>query len=52
MFQSSIGHEARTQMLDATGELPRRVYASVGGGSNASGVFAGPVDFKFEPPLP
>jgi tryptophan synthase beta chain len=43
-FQSIIGQEARIQMLDATGQLPRRVYACVGGGSNASGVFAGFLD--------
>lgn len=35
-FQSIIGHEARRQMLDAVGRLPDRVYACVGGGSNAS----------------
>ena len=40
-FQSIIGQEARAQMLEMTGTLPRRVYACVGGGSNASGVFAG-----------
>ena len=43
-FQSIIGQEARKQMLDAPGQLPRRVYACVGGGSNASGVFAGFLD--------
>ena len=43
-FQSIIGEEARTQMLEATGTLPRRVYACVGGGSNASGLFAGFLD--------
>jgi tryptophan synthase beta chain len=43
-FQSIIGQEARAQMLAATGRLPRRVYACVGGGSNASGVFAGFLD--------
>lgn len=43
-FQSIIGQEARAQMLDATGELPRRVYACVGGGSNASGIFTGFLD--------
>src|SRR4030095_8296928 len=43
-FQSIIGREARTQILDAAGELPRRVYACVGGGSNASGIFAGFLD--------
>ena len=35
---------ARRQMLAMTGKLPRRVYACVGGGSNASGVFAGFLD--------
>jgi tryptophan synthase beta chain len=43
-FQSIIGHEARAQILAATGKLPRRVYACVGGGSNASGIFAGFLD--------
>jgi tryptophan synthase beta chain len=43
-FQSIIGREARTQILEATGQLPRRIYACVGGGSNASGVFAGFLD--------
>src|SRR3989441_1417797 len=43
-FQSIIGQEARRQMLEMTGTLPRRVYACVGGGSNASGVFAGFLD--------
>lgn len=43
-FQSLIGREARAQMLEQTGALPRRVYACVGGGSNASGIFAGFLD--------
>jgi tryptophan synthase beta chain len=43
-FQSIIGREARAQMLQHTGKLPRRVYACVGGGSNASGIFAGFLD--------
>ncbi|MHA6821236.1 tryptophan synthase subunit beta [Ralstonia pseudosolanacearum] len=43
-FQSIIGYEARAQMLDATGKLPHSVYACVGGGSNASGLFAGFLD--------
>jgi tryptophan synthase beta chain len=43
-FQSIIGREARAQILAATGKLPRRVYACVGGGSNASGIFAGFLD--------
>jgi tryptophan synthase beta chain len=40
-FQSIIGKEAREQILAATGALPRRVYACVGGGSNAVGIFNG-----------
>jgi tryptophan synthase beta chain len=43
-FQSIIGQEAREQIIKATGKLPRRVYACVGGGSNASGIFAGFLD--------
>jgi len=38
-FQSVIGREARAQMIEAEGELPCRVYACVGGGSNALGIF-------------
>jgi tryptophan synthase beta chain len=40
-FQSIVGSEAREQVLGATGRLPRRVYACVGGGSNALGIFSG-----------
>jgi len=43
-FQSLIGREARQQILDLTGTLPQRVYACVGGGSNASGIFSGFLD--------
>jgi tryptophan synthase beta chain len=38
-FQSVIGTEARAQMLEAEGRLPDVVIASVGGGSNAMGIF-------------
>ncbi len=38
-FQSVIGREARTQMLEQTGKLPDAVLACVGGGSNAIGIF-------------
>jgi tryptophan synthase beta chain len=38
-FQSVIGREARAQLLERTGALPRAVVACVGGGSNAIGVF-------------
>ncbi|WP_348549008.1 tryptophan synthase subunit beta [Psychrobacter sp. KFRI-CH2-11] len=40
-FQSVIGREARVQFLDATGKLPDKVVACVGGGSNAIGLFSG-----------
>ncbi|MBU2627395.1 MAG: pyridoxal-phosphate dependent enzyme, partial [Proteobacteria bacterium] len=40
-FQSIIGKEARQQILDIEGKLPKRVYACVGGGSNAMGLFSG-----------
>ncbi len=40
-FQSIIGKEARQQMLDRVGRSPDRVFACVGGGSNAMGIFAG-----------
>jgi tryptophan synthase beta chain len=40
-FQSIIGTEARAQILAREGRLPRRVYACVGGGSNAMGLFSG-----------
>jgi tryptophan synthase beta chain len=38
-FQSIIGKEAREQILEREGRLPARVYACVGGGSNAMGIF-------------
>jgi tryptophan synthase beta chain len=43
-FQSVIGQEARRQLHDATGRLPDVVVASVGGGSNAMGLFDAFVD--------
>jgi tryptophan synthase beta chain len=43
-FQSIIGQEARKQILERTGKLPKRVYACVGGGSNAMGLFSGFID--------
>ena len=39
-FQSIIGKEAHQQMLEIEGRLPGRIYACVGGGSNALGVFS------------
>jgi tryptophan synthase beta chain len=38
-FQSIIGIEAKEQIVSASGRLPSHVYACVGGGSNALGVF-------------
>ena len=38
-LQSIIGNEAREQILRLEGKLPKRVYACVGGGSNALGIF-------------
>lgn len=43
-LQAAIGREARAQMLERAGRLPRTVVACVGGGSNAMGMFAGFVD--------
>ena len=43
-LQRVIGDEARSQMLEATGRLPARVVACVGGGSNAIGTFAAFLD--------
>jgi tryptophan synthase beta chain len=43
-LQRVIGDEAREQALAATGELPGRVIACVGGGSNAIGIFTPFVD--------
>ncbi|NLI91823.1 MAG: tryptophan synthase subunit beta [Peptococcaceae bacterium] len=39
-FQSIISREAKAQILEAEGKLPDAVIASVGGGSNAIGIFA------------
>ena len=43
-FQSIIGKEAKRQILELSGRLPSRVYACVGGGSNAMGLFQGFLD--------
>ncbi|KAL9093437.1 MAG: hypothetical protein Q9159_000291 [Coniocarpon cinnabarinum] len=39
-FQSIIGEETKAQMREKRGKLPDAVVACVGGGSNASGMFA------------
>ncbi len=43
-FQSIIGQETRNQIMAREGRLPARVYACVGGGSNAMGIFSGFLD--------
>jgi len=43
-FQSIIGREARQQIMDRESRLPTRIYACVGGGSNALGIFSGFLD--------
>ena len=43
-LQRTLGLEARAQVLEQAGQLPDRVLACVGGGSNAIGTFAGFVD--------
>ncbi len=40
-FQRIIGEEARNQILEDEGRLPDNVFACVGGGSNAIGLFQG-----------
>jgi tryptophan synthase beta chain len=45
-FQSIIGIEAHKQIKEQHGKMPARVYACVGGGSNAMGIFKGFLDEK------
>jgi len=47
-FQSIIGKEAREQLMKTAQRLPSRVYACVGGGSNAMGIFSGFFDDPVE----
>ncbi len=47
-FQSIIGKEARSQILELEGKLPKKVFACVGGGSNAMGLFSGFMDDPVE----
>ncbi len=39
-FQSIIGKELKNQVLEKEGRLPDQIYACVGGGSNALGIFS------------
>jgi tryptophan synthase beta chain len=43
-FQSVIGQEARKQILNFEGRLPQAIFACIGGGSNAIGLFSGFLD--------
>src|SRR3989454_11943161 len=45
-FQSVIGREARSQILEMAGRLPDAIVACVGGGSNAIGMFDAFIDDK------
>ena len=47
-FQSIIGQEARRQIMEAENGLPKKVFACVGGGSNAMGLFSGFLDDPVE----
>ncbi len=47
-FQSIIGKEAYHQILTIDGKMPKRIYACVGGGSNALGIFSEFVDTDVE----
>jgi tryptophan synthase beta chain len=47
-FQSIIGQEARKQIQAREGKLPNRIYACVGGGSNALGIFQSFLDDPVE----
>jgi tryptophan synthase beta chain len=47
-LQSIIGKEARKQILEREGRLPARIYACVGGGSNALGIFKAFLDDPVE----
>jgi tryptophan synthase beta chain len=47
-FQSIIGKEAHSQILEIENRLPSRIYACVGGGSNALGIFSGFFDDPVE----
>ncbi|MCL2070841.1 MAG: tryptophan synthase subunit beta [Oscillospiraceae bacterium] len=45
-LQSIIGKEAREQLLEREGKLPKAIIACVGGGSNAIGIFRGFLEDK------
>ena len=45
-FQSVIGRETRKQIIERVGKLPDAVFACIGGGSNAIGMFSGFLEDK------
>lgn len=47
-FQAIIGKEAKKQILELEGRLPTLIYACVGGGSNALGLFSAFLDDPVE----
>jgi tryptophan synthase beta chain len=47
-FQSIVGAESQRQMKARIGRMPDKVYACVGGGSNAMGIFLGFLDESTE----
>ncbi|MFY4775986.1 tryptophan synthase subunit beta [Metabacillus sp. RGM 3146] len=47
-FQKIIGIESKKQMLEMAGRLPDKVFACVGGGSNAIGMFHGFINDEVE----
>jgi tryptophan synthase beta chain len=47
-FQAIIGQEARQQIMKQESRLPAKVYACVGGGSNAVGIFQSFLDDAVE----
>jgi tryptophan synthase beta chain len=47
-FASIVGQEARRQIMDIEGGLPKRIYACVGGGSNSLGIFSAFMDDPVE----
>ncbi len=54
-FQAVVGHEARAQFTEMTGNLPEVICACVGGGSNSIGLFSAflsdPVDIYGVEPM-
>ena len=45
-FQKIIGEEAKRQILEQEGKLPKAVVACIGGGSNSIGLFNEFIKYK------